>query len=202
LPTSVWLSSFSRRHPELLIEAHNTLTVARHQTLAEFEIFGPSRDWTSEIASFPDVIRVERMHVVPGLGRYRIRFRQPIHLRLAEKLEMSFRYPRTVSNGVVRLETVAQAHEIRRLVAELQSGGCRPRLVSIRRGNVRPTRPALTPVQRQLFRQAVAAGYFEVPRRINLTGLAQKVGRSKSTVSHTLAVVERKLVEQAAKVLD
>jgi predicted DNA binding protein len=55
----------------------------------------------------------------------------------------------------------------------------------------------LTSIQRALFRQALALGYFEVPRRITLTQLAHKVSRNKSSVSTTLATVERKLAEFA-----
>ena len=36
-----------------------------------------------------------------------------------------------------------------------------------------------------------------MPRGITLTELAEKVSRSKSSVSHTLAIVERKLAETA-----
>ncbi len=56
----------------------------------------------------------------------------------------------------------------------------------------------MTAVQRAMFRQALERGYFDVPRRITLTQLARELSRSKSTVSMTLATVERKLAEAAA----
>jgi predicted DNA binding protein len=43
----------------------------------------------------------------------------------------------------------------------------------------------------------MAAGYFAVPRRITLTGLANKLGKSKSSLSEMLANIEKKLLESA-----
>jgi hypothetical protein len=197
LPRGVWLSKFTRNHPELLVEVHSTLTVSSTVLVGEFEIYGPPRDWTREISRFPDVIEVARIPVFPGVGRYRVLFREPIHLRVARKVGVQLRYPRTVRNGILRCESIARASEIRRLVASLQRAGCEPRVIYLRGAALRTLRPNLTPVQRELFRQAFASGYYDVPRRITLTELAKKVCRSKSSVSRTLAVVERKFAESA-----
>jgi HTH DNA binding domain len=198
IPRDVWLSAFSRAHPDLLIEVHNTMTVAPKQTLGDFEIYGPRRDWTNEVAGYPDVLDVERLEVFPDLGRYRVRFLQPIFLSLAHALSLLLSYPMTTQAGVYSCETVAQTQQVRGLITALRDAGCKARVVSLRRDSLRSCRPAFTPVQRDVFRQALASGYFEVPRRITLTGLATKLSRSKSSVSETLAVVERKLAETAA----
>jgi len=198
IPRDVWLSAFSRAHPDLLIEVHNTMTVAPKQTLGDFEIYGPKKDWTSEIARYRDVLQVTRLDVFPDLSRYRVRFSQPIYLALAHDLALLLRYPRTAQDGVFNCETVAETSQVHRLIARLRDAGCKARVVSLRRDSLRSCRPTFTPVQREIFRQALASGYFEVPRRITLTGLATKLSRSKSTVSETLAVVERKLAETVA----
>jgi hypothetical protein len=57
----------------------------------------------------------------------------------------------------------------------ITEAGCEPHLVSLRRDSLRPVQPSLAPVQRVLFRQALALGFFEVPRRITLTRLADNV---------------------------
>ncbi|EQD61199.1 Bacterio-opsin activator, HTH domain protein [mine drainage metagenome] len=60
-----------------------------------------------------------------------------------------------------------------------------------------PTRASgrLTPHQEDLLKRAMAAGYFEVPRQITLTALSQRLGLAPSTLSETLAKVEKKLLE-------
>jgi len=143
------------------------------------------------------VIDVDRLHVLPGLGRFRVRFQEPVYLRIVHELEMHLRYPRSARNGIYRCETIARTTEIRRLVSALFAAGCRPRVVLLWREALRSLRPILTPVQRELFSEAFASGYFDVPRRITLTALARKVSRSKSSVSRALAIVERKLAESA-----
>jgi predicted DNA binding protein len=198
IPHGVWLSRFTRKHPDLLVEVHNTMTVDPKQTLGDFEIYGPPTDWTREIAECPDVLRVERLDVFPDLGRYRVLFRQPIYLTIAHELAVLLSYPRITQGGIFTCETIAPTSQVRCLVAALRDSGCKARVVSLRRDSLRSCRPVFTPVQRDLFRQALASGYFEVPRRISLSGLAKKLSRSKSSVSETLAVVERKLAETAA----
>ncbi|HTT25710.1 MAG TPA: helix-turn-helix domain-containing protein, partial [Thermoplasmata archaeon] len=64
----------------------------------------------------------------------------------------------------------------------------------LRKVSPRVRMPVLTPSQRTLLLQAVAAGYFDVPRRTSLTRLASRLAKSKSTVSEMLAIVEHKLV--------
>jgi hypothetical protein len=53
----------------------------------------------------------------------------------------------------------------------------------------------MTPRQQEILQRALAAGYFDVPRRISLTELAVRIGVATSTLSVTLAVIEKKIVE-------
>jgi predicted DNA binding protein len=57
----------------------------------------------------------------------------------------------------------------------------------------------LTEAQQQLLTEAMAAGYFAVPRGITLTDLARRLNRSKSSLSEAIAVIERKLLESAMR---
>jgi predicted DNA binding protein len=194
VPRGVWLRNFTRSFPDLLVEVHNTLALDGSKTLGEFEVYGPPGDWTQEIRRHPDVEQAERLVVFPDLGRYRVLFHRPVHLAIARDLEVLLSYPRSVRGGIFSCETVARRSKLRALIAALNGAGCRARVVSFRRDSLRSVRPELSPVQRRLFHAALEAGYFEVPRRISLTRLAERLGRSKSTVSQTLAHVERKLI--------
>lgn len=49
----------------------------------------------------------------------------------------------------------------------------------------------LTERQAEILKQAVAAGYYEYPRRITLSKLAKRVGIAKSTLSQSLMTIER-----------
>jgi len=45
----------------------------------------------------------------------------------------------------------------------------------------------------------MAAGYFAVPRGITLTALARRLHRSKSSISESLALIEKQLLETALR---
>ncbi len=52
----------------------------------------------------------------------------------------------------------------------------------------------LTEHQRRVLREAVAAGYYEIPRRANLDDLARRLGISRSSVADALRRAEAKAV--------
>jgi hypothetical protein len=197
LPEAVWLTGYTRDHPDLLIDIHNLLPVADHNLLGDFEILGLPVDPLTEIAGFPDVREVSPLDVPPEAQRFRVLFRETLLVSLLVKLGILVRYPTSARNGVASFETVDRISQIRRLLASLRRAGFDVRIVSLRKEFRRTRLPELTPVQREMLRQALLYGYFHVPRRITLTRLAQKLARSKSTVSQTIAIIERKLVEAA-----
>jgi len=57
------------------------------------------------------------------------------------------------------------------------------------------TFPNLTECELQVLKKAYETGYFEWPRRINLDGLARKLGLAKSTVLEHLRKAEKKILE-------
>ncbi|WP_436934516.1 helix-turn-helix domain-containing protein [Halovenus marina] len=56
---------------------------------------------------------------------------------------------------------------------------------------------SLTDKQRQTLRLALRTGYYERPRKTDLTELATELGISKSAVSQRLRTAEHKLIKQA-----
>jgi hypothetical protein len=198
LRQSSWVAGFSRKHPDLLLEIHSALRLRGNQILTDIEVFGPPKDWGPEISALPGVAEVSRLAVPPEFGRYRVLYRLSSVQALVAQFEVLLQYPLTIQNGVCSAEVVDRLSRIRRLVAALRASGYDARLVSLRQESLRSRRPNLTRVQREVFNQAVASGYFHVPRQITLTQLAERLSRSKSSVSETLAVVERKLAEAAS----
>jgi predicted DNA binding protein len=92
---------------------------------------------------------------------------------------------------------VARRSEAQAILAHFRKADSGFQVVSIRGQPLRSHLPLLTTTQNQLLAQAMAAGYFAVPRGITLTGLASKLGRSKSTLSEMMAQIEKKLLESA-----
>lgn len=180
------------------------MAVDSRRTLMEIEVLGSAADWTKTIAATPGVVRVERVTDRSERSRYRVHSLRPQIQDYARTAAVLLSYPRTIRDGIYSADTVARRSEIRRLMAALRADHSGVKIVSLRddpspAGGASGSWLKLTPVQRELFRHAFELGYFEVPRRITLSQLAEKVGRSKSSVSHALALVERALASAASQ---
>lgn len=202
IPQNLWYAAFTRRHPEVVVEINNLVSLDGTLVLAELEIFGTEEDLTREISLYDDVERVERIHGLTEVSTYRVVFQNPVPVELANNLRIVLRYPRVVREAVFSCETIAQVSKVHEYVEQLRAAGLTCRILSMRHDTLRSARPILTPTQRDLFRRAYALGYFEVPRRITLSALAREVGRSPSSVSETIAIVERKLAALGAAAIE
>lgn len=65
-----------------------------------------------------------------------------------------------------------------------------------------PRSRPLTPRQREILLRAVHGGYYEYPRRITLTDLAREIGIAKSTLSESLIMIERTVMQSFARTLE
>jgi len=87
-----------------------------------------------------------------------------------------------------------RASDLRHILSSLEREG-----ISARIEDVAPLepRPTLTGRQKEIMVTAVSHGYFEFPRRINLTQLSELVGVKPSTLSEILRGAERRIMENA-----
>jgi len=84
--------------------------------------------------------------------------------------------------------------DLRQVLRSLEQGG-----VGTRIDEVAPfqPRPALTGRQKEIMATAVSHGYFQFPRKINLTELSELVGVRPSTLSEILRGAERRIMDNA-----
>lgn len=190
-----WLGRFSNAHPELRIEAQNWTGLDDRTSVLDYWIAGlPAGTWTREIASYPDVDRVEALAEVADGCLYRVVQRMNPIVRLYRRLRMPLKFPLSVHEGVITWEVTSRKQDFDSLLAFLRTRRLDFAIVSVRRGLVQSHLPALTDSQRRLLDEALRSGYFAVPRGVTLTELARRLGRSKSAVSQSLARVEQKLL--------
>ncbi|HXQ94228.1 MAG TPA: helix-turn-helix domain-containing protein [Thermoplasmata archaeon] len=198
IPNDLWTGAFSRAHPTRSLEALNRAEVGKDVSVSDYWIAGqPPGVWAAEIARYPDVLNVDSLAVVGEGCLYRITYRNPPIVYLFRELGLPIQFPLRVQNGVIRWEVVARHSELQAVLRHAGSVDPDFQVVSIRRGSLRSHLPVLTDAQHRLLTQAMAAGYFAVPRGITLTNLARRLDRSKSAVSEGIAVIEQKLLESA-----
>lgn len=196
VPKNLWTGPFSSRHPAVRLEVINRTDVTPDVSVSDYWVSGrPPGVWAGEIASFPDVVRVEGLTELGDGSIYRVTYRNPPVIYLYRRLRLPLQFPLRIQAGVITWEVVARRAEFDQVMEYVRSGGIGVTVVSIRRRPLRSHLPLLTDAQQSLLTQAMAAGYFAVPRGITLTDLAKRLGRSKSAVSEAIALIEKKLLE-------
>jgi predicted DNA binding protein len=197
LPPSTWLYSLTAAHPDCRVEVLDRLPLTGRLMLTEARIHGPGfRDVVSDAERLPAVEQAEILEEGPSDGRVRVTHRAPDFMALLRKLRMFRQFPFWVVNGTATWVVVDSDVKVRQLLAGLDRIVPHVRVEAIRPLTPESTRPLLTRREDELLRRAMAEGYFDVPRRVSLTALANRVSLAKSTLSRTLAVVEQKLLRE------
>lgn len=98
--------------------------------------------------------------------------------------------PFEVRDGWVDWTIECSQNDIKELIHSFKKQSIPHRLVSTRSITTR----LLTPRQRQVFDIAIREGFYDIPRRISLTELANLLGVAKSTLSVQLQRVESTIV--------
>lgn len=193
-----WGYDFSRRHPGCRLELLDRLEVGPNLILVEVRMMGPGAfDWAQESQRFPGVVHVESHVEDERTVLYRVTFRAPYIHVITRQHKVLIHYPIIIQNGVSQFETFGTGPQMRSYLQDLRDRIGPSHVAAVRRAHVPVHILGLTPAQDAIFRGAVAAGYFESPRGISLTDLAERVGRSKSTVSTALVKIQKRLAESA-----
>jgi len=194
------MAQFSSAHPNLRIEVLNRNDVSRDLSVSDYWVSGsPAGIWASELAEAPDVLKVDSLAEVGDGCVYRITYRNPGIIYLYRRLKLPIQFPLRIQGGFIQWEVVARHSEFGDVLEYARRIDPALQVLSIRRRPLRSHLPLLTSTQHQLLTRAMAAGYFAVPRGISLTELARQLGRSKSSISEAIALIEKKLLESALR---
>lgn len=120
-------------------------------------------------------------------------------ISIHQDLQLLPTFPFTVKNGTVTMLVTGSTEKVRTLFARLRERVPGTTFSSIRRTFVDGKESLLTPRQVEVFQAAMSAGYWDVPRRTNLTLLAQVFHVSKSTLSEILANIESRLLHEVGE---
>ena len=196
-----WGYHFTRAHPAMRLEVLDRIEVGENVLLAEVRMMGPGAyDWPAESRRFPNVMHIETHPEGPSSVMYRVTYKTPSIHTITQRHGVLTRYPIVVQDGVSQFETFASQTQMRNYLEELRARVGPSQVGSVQQGAVTTQTLGLTPGQVAIFEQAVGAGFFQVPRQITLTGLAGRLGRSKSTVSTALVKIRKRLAESALQV--
>jgi len=181
LPEGHWSGDVSRSRPEATFRIEETMPLGRGRGTARLS---SSSDVMAELESHDGVDEVRRLSdkryavdIAPGGGG----FIKPIR-----EVGVIPKSPFKVRDGWVDWTVECSADKRRELVQLLKDEEIPYRVISTRSTGAR----MLTPRQRVVFDAAMNEGYWETPRRITLSALANLLSVSKSTLSVQLHKIE------------
>jgi hypothetical protein len=193
LPRPFWHYEMSKRHPDTAVEVLG-YSILEGEMLVDLRV--QTNDlpaWADELSSFADIHNVKILGR-PGTGStLRVTYKAFDIQATIQSLHLIVRTPFSVKNGIAELVMAGPEESIRRFIAtypDLQAQ------VDAVYSSERGGSAVLTTRQSEVFHRAMAAGYFEVPRRVTLTELAERIGVAVSSLSEMLAVVEKKLLQE------
>lgn len=196
-----WGYHFSRAHPSMRLELLDRLEIGEELLLAEIRMTGPGAyDWPAESRRFPNVVHIESHPEGPTSVLYRVTYKAPYIHAITRRHGVLTRYPIIVQNGISQFETFAGPRQMQAYLRDLRERVGPAEVTAVRQSSVTTQTLGLTPGQVEIFQEAVTAGFFQVPRLITLTGLADRLGRSKSTISTALVKIRKRLAESALQV--
>lgn len=197
LPNSAWIAGFSRDHPEIRIEVLSRLDLGPRTSLTELQLHVPSPGpWVEEIRALPQVREVEPLGESSSSVHLRAIHRTSQFIPLFRRFHLMRRFPFTIQGGEAIWIVRASERTVRSLLLALQDSAPGATIQSVTHPSARSSgESVLTARQEEVFRRAMAAGYFDVPRRISLTALARQMDLAASSLSESLAKIEKKLLE-------
>jgi HTH DNA binding domain len=196
LPKDAWMATLTRAHPSVRVDVMDRLEISARRVLFDLQLPSKPRvDWNEELRKLSGVEAVELIDADSRYEIYRVIFTGRTFVPLVKRLRILRRFPFPVQDGVATWIVVGPESRVRGLITNLRRSRIAFSVDSLRRGLRTEARQLLTPRQREVLGHAIADGYFDVPRRVSLTKLATRLGVAASTLSVTLAVIEKKIVE-------
>jgi len=184
-------------HPDVTIAILSRHDLDPRRSLTDVQMEVPfSADWMQEVRRLPLVEEVEVLSEGVSSIHFRVVHRTSVIVPIFRELHLERRFPFTIRAGDATWVVVGSEAKLRRLIERLRQRAPAVTLESVRHTELHQPSGPLTPHQSDLLHRAIAAGYFEIPRKVSLTELARNLGVAASTLSEGLAVIEKKLVEQ------
>ena len=181
LPEGHWSGDVSRERPEAILRIEETMPLGKGRGAAKIS---SSYSLIEELNSHSGIDEVRDL----GGNRYEVDIapKGGGYIKEIRAVGVIPRSPFEVRDGWVDWTIECSAEKSRELVGLLKLNDIPYRVVSTRKTGSR----ILTPKQRLIFDAALNEGYWETPRRISLSDLANTVGLSKSTLSVHLHKIE------------
>jgi len=192
LPDELWIAALSKKYPDTTFEVLSILPTEQMIGNALFKISGSNLEQIlKEIKTHPSSIELYLISDAPNSKIVNVKTNDPWLLISLIKSEVILKMPVIIKNGVAKWEILAPHEKITRFNQLLKEKGIRFELKSL--GKYKEE-TKFTERQSEVLDLAVKLGYYEIPRKITLTELAERLNLAKSTLSGILRRIDKKLI--------
>ena len=196
MPEKLWIAVLSKKYPEITFEVLSILPTEQMVGNALVKIIGPKLEQlVTEIKKHPSCMELHEISDFKNTKILNVKTNDPWLLISLIKSEVILKMPVIIINGIANWEVLAPHEKIRKLNDLFAEKNIKVELKNI--GKYREE-PQLTARQAEVLDQALEQGYYEIPRKITLTELANKLNIAKSTLSGILRRIDKKLVQTEA----
>lgn len=195
LPAGAWIGQVSRSYPDARFRVLTALPNGDGGT-GLLEVVAD--DAAAVLAAIRDTDLQTLTVLSQNASRALIQFEtaSPTLLRVVQSSGTPIQFPFQIRDGEVDWELTISHDRLSSLRAALDARSIDYRLERVRGANV--DEDLLTAHQWEVLDAAIAAGYYEQPRRTSLTDLASELNTAKSTLSGVLRRAETALVTSYA----
>jgi hypothetical protein len=193
VPEEVWIGDLTRQFPEVVIRILAAFSDEEAGVgLAEVE--GDSvPELVTRMSEYEDVSHVDVIQHSESKAIVQFETTMPLLLLPARDSGVPLEMPFEIQDGEVNWEVTAPNDRLSALGEQLDTFGI---AFTVDRIQQRITdEQLLTERQQRLVEAAVDEGYYDTPRGVSLTELADEVGIAKSTASETLHRAEEAIVK-------
>ncbi len=185
LPEGHWSGDVSRSLPSVVLRIEETMPLGKGRGTATLSAAEDVQAALREHAGIDEVRALGNQRFAVDIASGGGGFIRPLRT-----VGVVPRSPFEVTNGWVDWTFSCTSEQALNLLTELTKSGIPHNLVSTRKNESR----LLTKRQLEIFDAAVKSGYYDVPRKVTLTTLAEQLNVAKSTLSASLQRIESKVM--------
>ena len=185
-------------HPDVQFVVLERMEIAGNAVVEDVRVAGGATagHLLEELKHSRGVRSVERIENAQNAAVYRLTIDMPPLSEILKELRLVTRFPVSFSGAEGRLLVVAPKGKVRTLLSRMLKIAPETRVEAIRSEVFEGPTGLLTPRQQEVFQVALSVGYWDVPRRATLADIALRLHVAKSSISETLAMIEKKLLHE------
>jgi len=192
IPSDKWLSKLSKKFPNLILTILTMSLIKGNMGNILIRINGLNiSPLLSQLESHESIVQFYVVSESENSILLNIKIKNPLMLISTIESEILLKYPVQIQNGWAKWEIYSTREKIHKFFQILKL-----REINIKLKNIgkHKEKVVLTPRQTEILNIAINEGYYEIPRKISISGLAEKLNISISTLSETLRRINKKLL--------